>query len=506
MAKSEMEKKIIELQEIIKKQDNQIAYLENLNKAYKNLSDLYNKELVEAERMLEAQEIIQNLMREEKIEADRMIKAHECLEELTVIEKKETVKLLEAQEKVSELSMKELREKDEILQKILSINKDIGSILNPAILLNKIVKSLMKSIGAEHGMLFIHEKNKLIPKIFINFDNMEMKKEYFQYCQQIILECANTKKSVLKVNEKLKNEDIEINISSIAVPMICKESLQGVLYADIVSESETFKASDLFSSEIFAGQAAISLNNAILYESIKKQNRELLRLINIKSAFIDRLSTHLSKPIKEAINILSMMNLQKGIPEEERSKMIRNTIEKLEKALNLTHKALSIAELETSAAELFKDVINVKEFIENSILKTHLKEIQEKGLKISVELPPDFEKFSANKSILRVILDELLSNAIFYNKPNGSVVVRGEVSNNMYKIEIMDTGYGIKPEDLDKIFQQFNRTEDSLKLNPNGAGLGLFMVKNSLNYYGGSINVESVYGEGSKFTVTFLVH
>jgi len=506
MTESEMKKKIVELQEKLKEKDSQIEHLENLNRAYKNLSELYNKELMEAEKMLEAQEIIQNLMREEKIEADRMIKAHESLEELTVIEKKETVKLLEAQEKVSELSMKELKEKDDVLQKILSINKDIGSILDLGTLLNKIVKSLMESINAKHGMLFIYEKNKLIPKILINLDNMEMQKEYFQYCQQIILECANTKRSILKINEKIKNEAEEMNISSISVPMIRKESLQGVLYADIVSESETFKSSDLFSAEIFAGQAAISLNNAILYESIKKQNRELLRLINIKSEFIDRLSSHLSKPIKEATNILSMMNLQKGIPEEEKSKMIKNTMERLEKALNLTQKALSIAELESSAAELFKDTINVKEFIENNILKTHQNEIKEKNLRISIELPPDFEKFLANKSILRVILDELLSNAIFYNKPNGSVVIRGEVSNNMYKLEIIDTGYGIRPENLDKIFQQFSRTEDSSRLNPSGAGLGLFMVKNSVNYYGGSINVESIYGEGSKFTVTFLAH
>ena len=73
-------------------------------------------------------------------------------------------------------------------------------------------------------------------------------------------------------------------------------------------------------------------------------------------------------------------------------------------------------------------------------------------------------------------------------------------------MDITDTGYGIREEEKDKIFTRFYRTADSAALNENGAGLGLFMIKEIIRHYGGDITVSSVYNEGSRFTVTFLLH
>ncbi len=506
MSTNDNEKSIIEIQEQLKEKENYIIHLEKLVNAYKNLADLYNKELLEADRMLQAQEIIQNLMREEKIEADRMIQAHESLGELTLIEKKETVKLLEAQENVSQLSMKELIQKDSTMQKILEINKNIGSILDLDLLLNKIVKSLMTSIKAERGMLFIREKNKLVPKIFINNENKKFDNEYFNYCQNIILDCAHALSSKLKINDTLKYNETELNISSLAVPLVYKDNLLGVLYTDIISSEEAFKTNDLFSAEIFAGLAAISINSSLLYQSIKKQNRELLKLVNLKNEFITRLSDHLLKPVSKAKSELEKLISVKDSVNEEQALMMESLNKKIDQIENIVQKTLSLGEMESSVNELFKDTIDIRDFIENKILLNYQKAIKEKNLNISIILPDEFRHFTANKAMLRVILDELLSNAVLYNKQNGSINVLGNIKEHLLTIDITDTGYGIPEKDLDKIFQQFYRTEEGARYNESGAGLGLFMVKNSLAYYGGDIKVRSTHGEGSTFTISFLAH
>ncbi len=506
MAENYEDKNREELNEILKERDLEIGRLEKLVNAYKYLSDMYNKELLEADRMLQAQEIVQDMMRVEKIEAERVIQAHECLEELTILEKKESVQLLDAKEKVNQLSMQELIEKDETLQKILSINKDIGTILELDSLLNNIVKSLMDSVKADNGMLFIREKTKLTPRIFINDKGRTHGKEYFNYCQNIIIQAANSRKSSLNVNNRIGIDNSAMVISSLAVPLVHKDNLLGVIYADVVSANSSLKSSDLYSAEIFAGQAAISINNSFLYESIKSKNRELLKLVNIKNEFITRFSDHLLKPVTEAREKLRKLEslLQNGDPEIMRETGKFGTV--IDRIGNIVSKVISIGELESSVNELFKDTVDVGDFIENTILPQYGKTIRNKNLTVTINLTEEFASFSVNKAVLRVILDELMSNAIMYNKPNGSITIRGNTINNFLIIDIIDTGYGIRDEDKEKIFQQFYRSEDSLQRNESGAGLGLFMVKNSLSYYGGEVKMESVFGEGSTFSISFLAH
>ncbi len=524
MPSSVNDKNIKELADLIKDKEEQINRLEKMVNAYKNLSDMYNKELIEADRMLQAQEIVQDIMRverveadrviqaqeivqdmmrEEKIEADRMIQAHENLQELTIMEKKDAVQLLEAQDNVSQLSMKELIEKDEIIRKILLINKDIGSILDLDCLLNKIVKSLTDTIKADHGMLFIREQSKLSPKIFINEKNSKLGRMYFDFCQKIILDSATSRKSFLSVNNKLNLEKSEISISSLAVPLMYKGDLLGVLYADTISKDGALKSSDLSSAEIFAGQAAISINNSLLYEKIKNKNRELLKLVNFKNEFINGFSDHLIKPVMDAKDELEKIKSGKA-GGGENSLILEKLGTRIERIGNIVQKTLSFGELESSVNELFKDTVNVKDFIEKTVLPGYQIPIMEKKLKIDIIMPGEFNNFIVNSSILRVIFDELLSNAILYNKPNGTICVQGCVKDNYYTIDIADSGVGIKDDEKGKVFQQFYRGTDGVKCNESGAGLGLFMVKNALSYYGGDIKIESTYGKGTKFTISFL--
>lgn len=94
----------------------------------------------------------------------------------------------------------------------------------------------------------------------------------------------------------------------------------------------------------------------------------------------------------------------------------------------------------------------------------------------------------------------LLSNAVKFTQ-EGGVTVRLKEKGNMVQITVKDTGIGIKPEDIDKMFTEFCTIPSHQRFNPNGTGLGLYLSKNFAQLMNGTITLKSTYGVGSKFVV-----
>ncbi len=532
MSEEELKQKIIDLEKDLTEKNNYIVHLEKMNNAYSILSDMFNNELKEADRILKAQEILQDLMIKERIEADQtikahenlellttyekiqadqIIKAHENLEEYSIQEKIEMDRMLKAQEITNKLSMEELVERDKALSHILEVNKNISMFLEENILLKNILYSLAGIVHAQRGILFLREKNLLIPRLLLNMSRDELKKDYFLDSFKIIKDTIQKRKSCLVVNQKIELQDDNtitnqpVNISIISSPLIYKDNILGILYIDILSNSENFKERDLSLVEIFCSQASISINNSILYKEIKKKNNQLLKLINFRDQFIMHLSDDLSRPLVNIRDQLEKAINDKKDDPDERNGLIALTVSKLSRIQNTISKVLTTISLEEEVERLFKDNINFNETISH-IFNKHNSVIKQKNLTISIKMQPEFNSFKANSLVIKVILDELISNAVYYNRPGGKIDIIGEVNDQYLSIDIIDTGYGIKNEDIDKIFEKFYRTANSAYLNENGAGLGLFMVKESIRHYGGKISVSSVYQEGSKFTISFLMH
>jgi len=98
-------------------------------------------------------------------------------------------------------------------------------------------------------------------------------------------------------------------------------------------------------------------------------------------------------------------------------------------------------------------------------------------------------------------LNNILKNAIVYNKTKGNVKVEVIQTNGKLEISISDTGVGIPPEYSDKIFEKFFRVDSSLSYEVSGVGLGLFLAKRIVELHGGSITLRSEVGRGSEFLV-----
>jgi signal transduction histidine kinase len=118
-----------------------------------------------------------------------------------------------------------------------------------------------------------------------------------------------------------------------------------------------------------------------------------------------------------------------------------------------------------------------------------------------VHLPKEGLSVVSNESLLEAIIMNATKNAVFYNKPNGSVTTTVVKNANEAIITIADTGIGMTQEDADKIFDRFYRVDKSRSRQTGGSGLGLSIVKSALDILGGKVSIESKLDEGTIVTL-----
>jgi two-component system phosphate regulon sensor histidine kinase PhoR len=107
-----------------------------------------------------------------------------------------------------------------------------------------------------------------------------------------------------------------------------------------------------------------------------------------------------------------------------------------------------------------------------------------------------------NDDDLERLLGNLLENAVKYTPPGGKVRLQLSLDNNTLRLLVADTGIGISPESMPRIFEEFYRAKNAKEMGQEGTGLGLSLVKHIVDRYHGEIGVESKLGEGSTFIVT----
>ncbi len=129
-------------------------------------------------------------------------------------------------------------------------------------------------------------------------------------------------------------------------------------------------------------------------------------------------------------------------------------------------------------------------------------EARQRNVSIDIHELPDELLVRTDREAIQTVLDNLLSNAIRYTKPDGVVRVTAEKNGRDAKIYVHDNGIGIAPDDQQRIFERFYRVDKARSRDVGGTGLGLAIVKHTLSALGGQIEVESRMGQGSQFTVT----
>jgi len=237
------------------------------------------------------------------------------------------------------------------------------------------------------------------------------------------------------------------------------------------------------------------------HEKLKKAYEELKTIDQLKNNIISNVSHELRTPLTV---IKSSLELLKDIVSlDNNAKQVIDTAEQAVIKQNYVIQNLT----EAAYIEDEKISLNVSEFdLSDLIIETcdkfRLNPLTKKnGIIINYDIESNLPTIKSDYKKLELILDNLIINAIKYNKYGGDVTVTAKKLLGLEEIElcVSDTGIGIAKENLDKIFDQLFQIDSSANRKFPGTGMGLFIVKELAKILGGEIKVESIVGEGSKF-------
>ena len=216
---------------------------------------------------------------------------------------------------------------------------------------------------------------------------------------------------------------------------------------------------------------------------------------------------NMSHEIRTPINAILGMN--EMILRENRNEQIEEYAKNISSAgsslLYLVNDVLDISKIESGKLEIMENVYELSSFI-HDCYNMVVEKAEKKGLELTVlcnsELP---SKLKGDESRLRQIVTNILSNAAKYTE-KGSITLsfesRYQDGKMMLVINVKDTGIGISEENMEKLFTQFTRFDMEKNRNIEGTGLGLSLAKRLTDLMQGKIEVQSIYGVGSSFTVT----
>ncbi len=172
-----------------------------------------------------------------------------------------------------------------------------------------------------------------------------------------------------------------------------------------------------------------------------------------------------------------------------------------QQVLQLSHlvedlRLLALAEAGTLRLNLEPD--SLTDVLNRSVEAARLR-AEAKGIKISLEVPADFPLVDMDRRRVAQVVGNLLENAIQHTGSGGQVTVLAQVADATARVTVADTGEGIPPEELPRVFERFYRVDPARSRATGGVGLGLTIAKQLVEGHGGTIRAESSPGKGSKF-------
>ena len=233
-------------------------------------------------------------------------------------------------------------------------------------------------------------------------------------------------------------------------------------------------------------------------KELVKLNQRLQEMDKARSQFI-RLVTHELRAPVAAIRSYLKLILDGYVPPDGEREIIRRAEQRALDQLALIGDLLYVARLDEPQAEANVEVLDLAEVL-GEVSNLMRGQAESKELALSVEIAPDLPLLEANREHMKQLWTNLISNAIKYTMPGGTVAV--SLSSNTEGVvgTVQDTGIGISPEDLPRIFEQFYRADNAKATERHGTGLGLSIAKRIVETYGGKIWAESEIGKGSFFS------
>ncbi len=273
-----------------------------------------------------------------------------------------------------------------------------------------------------------------------------------------------------------------------------------ILNRELIHRSEILSAAN---NELEAQKRELSAQASELTEQnveLEMQKKQLDESNRLKTIFLSNMSHELRTPLNSVIALSGVLNrrLSGKVPDEEYSYL--DVIERNGKQLlSLINDILDLSRIEAGREDVEINRFNIRELI-NEVVELIDPQANQKSITLRYLPGSDITPIKSDYVKCRHILQNIVANAVKFTEEGGVEIIAEEV-NQSIRITVSDTGIGIDQEQIHLIFDEFRQADGSSSRKYGGTGLGLAIAKKYAELLGGSINVESIRGKGSKFTL-----
>jgi signal transduction histidine kinase len=314
--------------------------------------------------------------------------------------------------------------------------------------------------------------------------------------------------------------------SWLGVPMIARDRVIGVISVESFKKN-AFTNDDMLLLTAIANQAAVALENAHLYKDLegltyaleqrvlertnelRETNLRLLAADRSKNQFLANMSHELRTPLNSIIGFSSvLLESTRNTLAHRLYKFLENIHVAGNHLLELINDILDLSKIEAGKMELRTDEFDLRDTIAavERVMKGFAAEAR---VGITTSIDPQVPRVRLDEGRLKQILFNLLSNAVKFSPDGGPVAISvaslpravSPLGVDSVRIDVRDEGIGIAPDELQRIFDEFYQTEEGRRARRGGTGLGLSLTRNFVELHQGRIEVQSVAGEGSCFSL-----
>ncbi|MCK5061581.1 PAS domain S-box protein [Candidatus Parcubacteria bacterium] len=225
----------------------------------------------------------------------------------------------------------------------------------------------------------------------------------------------------------------------------------------------------------------------------------------MKSEFISIAAHQLRTPLSAIKWVIKMiLDGELGKLNDEQKEFLSKGYKSNERIIELVNDMLNVSRIEEGR---FGYVFNKEDFVllVDKIVSSEENSLKSRSIKFTLNLPASLPKVYMDKTKMDLAITNLLENAIKYTPEHGKIGLTAEAGDAFIKVRIKDNGVGIPKNDLPKLFTKFFRAVNVIRMQTEGSGLGLFMVKNIIKRHGGEIVVNSEEGKGTEFIFTLPI-
>ncbi|MDR0986484.1 MAG: response regulator [Ruminococcus sp.] len=354
--------------------------------------------------------------------------------------------------------------------------------------------SLLQMYTPDDTTIVLCDDDRIIRFTTANIVKFAVKKPGLSYSDIIGIDYLEGLKNFVS------NEAFEMTIEAF-------EQCDRLPYGTVVSKSGLFPLSERYytihcvkyapADGVHGGYLAV-FNDVT---ELDKARREAEAASNAKSSFLSNISHEIRTPMNAIIGMTALA-LKEELPDKVR-RYLENTSEASNRLLNLINDVLDISKIESGKMEIVFDDFDFCKMMMNSI---NVVAPLAKEKNITLDTPKTLDcKHYLHSDELRFsqVVVNLLSNAVKFTPEGGTVSVRGSISeDNILSIAVSDTGIGIAPENIAKLFDSFEQADTSITRRFGGSGLGLAISKKISELMDGDLTVVSELGKGSTFTIS----